>query len=63
MDDIFVIIWSKMEIILKIHKGQRWDWWNISKMLRDYEYGFHAELVAFSELYNVQIQVFDLFSS
>ena len=33
----------------------------ILKMLLDDKWGVHAELVAFSELYNVQIQVFDSF--
>ena len=32
----------------------------ISKILLDGEWGVHAELVAFPEFYNVQIQVFDL---
>ena len=31
----------------------------IAKMLLDGEWGGHVELVAFSELYSVQIQIFD----
>ena len=31
----------------------------ISKMLLDCELGAHAELVAFTKLYNAQIKVFD----
>ena len=31
----------------------------ISKMLLNGEWGGHAEIVAFSEIYDVQIQVFD----
>ena len=35
----------------------------LSKMLLDGEWGGHAELVAFSEIYNVSIQVFDSIGS
>ena len=35
----------------------------IFKMLLDGEWDGHAELVAFSKLYNVQIQIFDSFGS
>ena len=35
----------------------------ISKMLLDGEWGGHLELVAFSELYSVQIQIFDSIGS
>ena len=33
----------------------------ISKMLLDCKWSDHAELITFSELYNVQIQLFDPF--